>query len=267
MRKKNLLFFLLLTVLFTACKTKQQIAKPLTERSPVDELIDKMQKAEPQFTTANVSKMNMTMNLQGRTFNVSATCKIRKDSVMHISIQPAFGFELFKVEITPDSIRAFDKLNKRMYATDFSFFEKRFGLSVDYYGLQAIISNRFFTIGDKEPQIDQCKLSPIGNEFNQVVYESNQMSQSTQVDALYRIEKVELKSKNTNYTMSANYSGFMTLDSLVFPQKINIMATDKKNTLNCDFTISKAVFNNKIVFSSLDPGRYDRADINQLMKK
>ncbi len=93
------------------------------------------------------------------------------------------------------------------------------------------------------------------------------MSQSTQVDALYRIEKVELKSKNTNYTMSANYSGFMTLDSLVFPQKINIMATDKKNTLNCDFTISKAVFNNKIVFSSLDPGRYDRADINQLMKK
>jgi len=124
---KKSIVFLLLTVLFTACKTKQQIAKPLTERSPVDELIDKMQKAEPQFTTANVSKMNMTMNLQGRTFNVSATCKIRKDSVMHISIQPAFGFELFKVEITPDSIRAFDKLNKRMYATDFSFSRKDLG--------------------------------------------------------------------------------------------------------------------------------------------
>ena len=49
--------------------------------------------------------------------------------------------------------------------------------------------------------------------------------------------------------------------------KIKLKALSKKHAMNCDFSISRVIFNNKIVFSSIDPARCDRADINQLMKK
>ena len=148
MGKTKILLFVALVVLFTACKSKQSVMyQAATGKTKNTELIQKVRLNEPQFNTANVSKMSLYLNLDGRTFNVSASCKIRTDSAMHISIQPALGIEMFKLEITPDSILAFDKINKRLYATDFKLFETKFGLTVNYSDLQSLISNGLIVTG------------------------------------------------------------------------------------------------------------------------
>jgi hypothetical protein len=41
---------------------------------------EKIQIAEPKFTTANISKMSADLTLNGRSYNVNANCKIKKDS-------------------------------------------------------------------------------------------------------------------------------------------------------------------------------------------
>lgn len=267
MNKKYLLFLLITTVLFSACKTKQIVSKQAVQINPVEQLIEKVQQAEPNFKSANVSKMSMALNIDGRAFTVSASCKIQRDSVMHLSVQPIAGFEMFKVEITPDSIRAFDKVNRKMYVTDFSYLEKRFGVAVDYYTLQALISNRFFTVGSQNPNKDKCKLSGESENSHGIQFENSAILQVVNVNDVYRIDKVNLTSKSTNYLMSVLYSDFLLIDNVSFPQKIKIQASNPKHVLNCDFNISKAMFDNKIVFSSIESARYERADINQLLKK
>ncbi|MBV5343348.1 DUF4292 domain-containing protein, partial [bacterium] len=79
---------------------------------------------------ANVSKMSVAVEVGGRKFNTSASCKIRTDSAIHISIQPFLGFEMFKVEINKDSLLVFDKVNKKLYPVPFAYFKTKFGLTV-----------------------------------------------------------------------------------------------------------------------------------------
>jgi len=258
MKKINILFFVTLIVFFTACKSKQSVVPQMTTgKTKNTELIQKVRLNEPQFSTANVSKMSLYLNLDGRTFNVSASCKIRTDSAMHISIQPALGIEMFKLEITPDSILAFDKINKRLYATDFKLFETKFGLTVNYFDLQSLISNRLFTVGSAEFSEDKCTIEALDDLLSKIIYKNDKITQTTEINNQLRIQKTELKSNTSDYVMAVDYSEFSPIDGIVFPQKIKLKALSKKHAMNCDFSISRVVFNNRIGFSSIDPARYE----------
>lgn len=213
MGKTKILLFVALVVLFTACKSKQSVmSQAATGKTKNTELIQKVRLNEPQFNTANVSKMSLYLNLDGRTFNVSASCKIRTDSAMHISIQPALGIEMFKLEITPDSILAFDKINKRLYATDFKLFETKFGLTVNYSDLQSLISNRLFTVGSAEFREEKCTIEALDNLLSKIIYRNEKITQTSEINSQLRIQQTELKSNTSDYVMAVDYSEFSPIE-------------------------------------------------------
>lgn len=267
MKTKRLIPILLISILVIGCKTIKQTVKQEVATEKVSELIQKVQEQQPKFNTANVNKMNLSLNIDGRTFNVAASCKIRTDSAMHISIMPAFGFELFKIEITPDSILTFDKINRRLYAIDFKYIENKFGLNISFADLQSVIFNQFFNICNTQINVKDFTLESGDKNLHTLANECKAIQQMTDINSQYRIERIQLLPKSSDYKMIVDYSDFANFDMLSFPQKIKIEAKNLKHNLNCDFNISKATFNNKVVFSTLDVSRYTRGDINQLMNK
>ena len=267
MKTKRLIPILLIAILVIGCKTIKQAAKQEVVTEKASELIQKVQEQQPQFNTANVNKMNLSLNIDGRTFNVAASCKMRTDSAMHISIMPAFGFELFKLEITPDSILAFDKINKKLYAINFEYIEEKFGLNISFKDLQSVISNQLFNVCSQELNVKNFSLESGDKNLNRLTNECKEIQQITDINSLYRIERIQLLPNSSDYQMTVDYSDFANLDMLSFPQKIKIEAKNMKHNLNCDFNISKATFNNKVTFSALDASKYTRGDINQLMNK
>ncbi len=266
MKIKNILYLIIITTIVFSCKSKQQIVKVQPENKLLSELIKKVQTAEPKFTTANISKMSADITLNGRSFNVNANCKIKKDSAIHISIVP-FGFEMFKLEINKDSILAFDKMNKKLYATDFKFFENKFGVGIDFNNLQALISNQYFNIGNDDLQLENTSFKKNENTELQIDYASDKMLQTNVINELNRIVKIDFISKKNNYKMQTLYTEFIQMDSQLFPQKINLLATSGQKEFKCAFNISKVVFNNNLTFSNQDKSRFTRADINQFFNK
>jgi len=262
-----LTFILLFSFLFTACKSKKALVKTDIVDRKLMEQVDKIQKAEPSFRTANVSKMSVAVSIGGKKFNTSASCKIRTDSAIHVSIQPFLGFELFKVEISKDSMLVFDKVNKKLYPVPFSFFKTKFGLTVGFSDLQAMLSNRFFTVGSTEPDFLNCKQVESVDNLNVIEYKTAEMLQQILSNSTARIERQELKAVNSEYRMRVAYSDFIQIEKLVFPQVINIEATNTKRNVNFDFKISKAVFDSELSFTKIDPSKYTVADINQLLNK
>ncbi len=265
--KKRIIILMLLPVLFFGCKTKQQVAERAVEKSPVGVLVDKLVAASPDFSTANVSKMSLAIKLNDYNFNVSATCRISRDSLIHVSILPVLGIEAFKVEMDPDTIRVYDKFNKKLYVVDFASLNSRFGVNVDFYSLQDLISNRFFKVGSRSLTAENCKLANSGDQVNVIDYVKAPMKQRITSNASNRIVKNEISSVSSDYTFVAAYNDFAAFDNINFPQKINILVTNGKRTFTCDFSVSKATFNQKLNFSTLNPERYERADINNLLKK
>lgn len=255
-------------LILSACKTSRSVTKTqVTEGSPVAQLIAKVQAAQPQFKTANVSKMSMEFNMNERNVNVSATCKIQKDSVIYLSIQPFMGIEMFKAEIMTDKIVVFDKMNRKYYQTDYAWFKSRFGVDIDFNSLQALIFNQFFCVGKKEILPDSCKLTPLASGRNKIEYETLDMLQITETGVTNTIQQVLLKGKNTSYQLQANYEDFSVINAVNFPQTVKILATNEKTKVNCNFSILKVEFNTDLKFIPSNTERYSPGDIDQLLKK
>ncbi len=258
---------LCLLFLLPACKSKQV----LVQQAPVDrklkEQVERVIKAQPALKTANVSKMSATIEIGGRKFSSQATCKLRSDSAMHISIQPLLGFEMFKIEITKDSILAFDKVNKKLYAVDFDYFKSHYGIAIGFSDVEAIITNRFFTIGSPSPDLANCKQAASEGNFSAVEYITSEMIQKLLINSVDRVEQVQLKSNKSDYKMDIKYAVFTSYDLLLFPQEISITAQTAKRQLKVDFKVSKLNFNQEITFNNTDRARYSKGDLIQLMNK
>lgn len=254
---------------FSGCKSLKTISKPPLEKkpNPVVQVIEQVQKNQPEFRTANVSKMAMELELGERKVNVSATCKIRKDSALYLSIQPFLGVEMFKAEFTTDSIRIFDKMNRRYYAADYSYFSGRFGVDVDYYSLQSLLTARFFCVGQKNAVADSCRLivSPTGE--TKISYTAKNMTQLTEISDKLKIQQVTLMTKKNNYQLQTIYSDYLLENGVNFPQKISLIISSPKSKASSDFSILKVAFDANVKFTPASSERFTHADLDQLLKK
>lgn len=267
MNRKYSIIPLIVLFLFTACKTTKTLTTHQTPASgKISDVIAQVQANQPQFSTANVSKMSMAFNMGNRKINVSASCKLVKDSAMHISIQPFMGIELFKVELTPTNMRVFDKMNGRYFDTDYGFFSQRFGVDVDYYSLQSLLFGQFFCIGNKNIMIDKCVLNQ-NNNPRTIDFETEKMKQTTEITAQNVIQMVLLIAKDSKYQLSTNYSNYVIEKGVNFPETIVLNATNQKTEASCEFSVLRVDFNTPLKLVASDTDRYSRGDIEQLLKK
>ena len=260
--------FIFAVVVFVSCKTTRTITKTEVKGvSPAVQLIEQVQKNQPQFKTVNVSKLALALEMNERKVNVSATFKMKRDSVIYLSIQPFLGIELFKAELTIDSMRVFDKMNHRYYVTDYGYFSKRFGVNVDFYSLQSLLMAQFFCVGKKEIQPDSCKLVTLSSGLRSIDFENNNMLQNTDISTQNIIQQVILKGINSNYLLQTIYTDYSVMNGVNFPQKIALQATNQKTKVACDFSILRVEFNTDLKFSPTSPERFTRGDLDQLLKK
>jgi hypothetical protein len=271
MKQRIAIITVFAVLILSACKTTHTITKSIPPAAittnRMSQVIEQVQKIQPQFKTANISKMSLALEMGERKINVSATCKIRKDSAVFVSIQPFLGIELFKAELTVDSMRVYDKMNHRYYVVDYDYFNKRFGVNVDFYSLQSLLTAQFFCIGKKEIQVDNCKFEALTAGQNKIEYENNNMLQSSVVSPLYIIQQVILKAKDSNYQLETDYANFTVVNGVNFPQSISLLASNQKTKAACEFSILRVEFNTDLKFSPINPDRFTRGDIDQLLKK
>ena len=73
MRNKIIILSVFTLLIMSACKTTRLIAKPgVQTATAVSQLIEQVNKVQPEFKTANISKMSLAFNLNEREVNVSA---------------------------------------------------------------------------------------------------------------------------------------------------------------------------------------------------
>lgn len=90
-------------------------------------------KAKMHYEAAD-QKQNFTVNF-----------RIKKNEVIWASIS-GFGLEVARAIITPDSVKAVDKFNKKVYLYTYKDLQKLVNVDVDFATLQdIIIGNAFFS--------------------------------------------------------------------------------------------------------------------------
>lgn len=249
-----------------SCKSNRQIVQtPRSALGSVEQTIEQIKQAQIQFKTLNISKLTLSANLGQKQQSVSASCKIVADSALQISVQPMLGIEIFRIEMTADSIFLFDKFNGNYAASDFAELSKMLAIKIDFATIQALLTNQYFIYDCKNECENYCKI-----ENNSLVYSNNDIEQSMEINTQNRISRTKLLQIQKQNNLTVEYQNAATPDynANLFPEKITLTA-NLRNTRNAviEFAINKVTIDSNFSMQRLDRSRYQKIDISNILPK
>ena len=242
----------------------QPVAPPVI--NPAVAVVERVTLAQPAFNTMSISKMSVGIQVNGGDVNANVNIKLRKDSAIHISVQ-FMGAEVMKMEFGVDSLRIFNKMDSKFYEDDYEYLSEILGVNVNYYSLQAIISNQLFSVGKKNVLAESLKLDDTNPLQLKLNTEDNATLQTTSVSTDNRIVKMLLQGKTNGISLQTTYGELALTDGVIFPRKLDLQLLTLKTNNVYVFEISKLNFNKPIVFTNNNPARYIPAELDELIKR
>lgn len=157
---------LLVTLLgFYGCKSaKVPGGKEKVNTKELKEFVASMQEQEPAFRTFS-ARLSVDLQTGGKTMGSRVELKLVKDSALQLSVQPFLGIEVFRMELTPDSVKVMDRMNKRYVAEGYTALKEEWPIDFNFYNLQALFVHQLFLPGEQEVEgvhYDQFRLDREG---------------------------------------------------------------------------------------------------------
>jgi hypothetical protein len=267
MRLNGKQIFIMVLVIATSlgCKTMQKIKT--RDQTFTTQLVDEVKKAEPKFDNIEFGRMNIGINLNNKNqFNSAANCKIIPDSVIHISVQPFLGIEMFMIRLTPESIVVIDKTKGVFYQSDYAFFELQFGLDINYQTFEAMFTNKLFTIGAKDKTDRSFVDATDKNGHRILAYKTVSLNQHFFLNEDFRIKEIAVNASTGNEQFMVYYTDFSHAGSLLFPTGIRFQFKNKHELFTFNMSVSRLAVNETINIPNININQYRRGDILSLFK-
>lgn len=156
---KNLLFFLIIAVAFVNCRPAKKVQKIETAINKKDtaaiktgvdsmtmaeDVVQKVRDNKIDFTTFN-AKMRLSYKGKEEENQATAYLRMKKDSIIWVSITGALGIEGVRVMVTPDSVVLINKLNKTVQYRSIAYLQELTKVPLGFYDLQdLLIGNPIF---------------------------------------------------------------------------------------------------------------------------
>jgi hypothetical protein len=212
-----LLFF---PFLFFSCK-KQKIYSSEASNDEISKFI--VQEIDYTYFISK-AKINYKDKLNDVKANINI--RMKKDSIIWISVNATAGIEAMRCLITTDSIFVLDRLNNNYSVYDFNSLSKQLNMNLSFDIIESIILGNLIT-----PKCSDDKLSRpdtscyILKQKNGNTEISNHVKISTM-----KIEKVEVVQAPQNNTLVIKYLNFVILGNYSFPGRNEIALTYKEGT-------------------------------------
>jgi len=125
--------------LFFACSpTRKAIKAPLKEEG-VEYLITKLKENELKYTWLS-ARFSAEYENKGKITSFSGQIRIRKDSLIWISLTPMLGIEAIRLIISQDSVKMINRLNDTYFVGDYNYVNRFLNTNIDYDILQAFLN-------------------------------------------------------------------------------------------------------------------------------
>ena len=185
---------------------------------------EKISSSKIQFNTFS-SKVKIDYNdeLNNR-IDVNAFLRMKRDSVIWISIIAALNIEAFRVLITPDSIFIMDKISRTIQRKPLSYLQQISKVPFDFNTLQdLIIGNPVYLDKNITSYVDQgetLSMSLVGSSFKHFLTVGKS-------DLKILFSKLDDVNVERSRTANLSYSGYVPLGNLRFSESRKIVLTEK----------------------------------------
>lgn len=132
------LLFLALSFFVFSCKSSKQTTKSPSGKFNADSILVELEESAMQFEWLYAkARVNYEDKSQSKSF--TASIRMRRDSVIWISITTIMGVEAARLLIHGDTVFLLDKLSKKYQAESLSYLENYFPFPFDIHLLQKIL--------------------------------------------------------------------------------------------------------------------------------
>lgn len=249
---------LVITVLF-GCKTGQMATKPSgLPAITTAQLLDSVRASGSyKFLSAKLS-VNHSTSEKTQSFGVRA--RLKKDSIIWLSITPGLGIEAVRLVITPDSIKMLNRIEQKYFSESFARTNELLKMEVSFEVLQSALTGEFVRLY----QEDMYLLKPLVDLYtleaeSERIPLSNaplQLEQRTEVDpSIWRVTRSVLRNPPRNEQILAEYNDFQQLEEMVFPTSMRFRTQGKEN-IAVDLKWSKIEEKTTLRFPFNIPNKY-----------
>ena len=178
MKRDYFLTFLLcgglLLSMLTGCKSSKKVGT--VESASVkahNEFFQSVEDQSFQFRTLT-ARLNVDLDIPGKQMSSRVDMKMVKDSAFQLSVQPFLGIEIFRIELSRDTIKVVDRMNKRYMIENYSNLQGQTPIEFNFYNLQALFTNHLFIPGEQgvsRKHYNRFKLNqegPVAEDFRLV---------------------------------------------------------------------------------------------------
>jgi hypothetical protein len=263
----RLLQFMLASLFFLSSCSPARIAMkaPIKEEGP-DYLFAKLKEKELKFDWFS-AKFSADYSNKGKENSFNGQIRIRKDSLIWISLTPMLGIEAVRLMISQDSVKMINRLNDTYFLGDYEYVNRFLNTNIDFDLLQAFLLGndlQFYEDGKFRASIDggEYKLSTgERSKLKKFVRNSQEnlkiFIQNIWLDPVsFKITHADVKEiRRDNIKLESTYADFESLDNQLFPRKMTY-TIHADNTILVKADFSKMSLNIPLQFPFKIPGSY-----------
>lgn len=254
---------------FIGCKVqeKENVKIKVKPRS-AKFLINKLLENEFEFSTISAKASVAIIDSSNRKTSFKTHLRIKKDSVIWMSITPLLGIEFARVVITQDSVKLINRNSSEYFVGDFNYINHLFGADLDYQMLEALLignsldfemNNKIRASVDRKKDmyyISTEKKRTIRKELKKDKDKIKEQSQTLWLDpTTFRINELLLSSPHTEKTLRGTYKNYKQIEEQWLPYNM-YFTLSSKSTVNIEVSYNKFTTGKSLSFPFKIPEKY-----------
>ncbi len=265
---KNITWICLL-LFFSACGKKDKASRKPLEGKKVEYLLQQMNANEFHFETFS-SKAEFTFEQNGKKNSFKANVRIKKDSIVWISITPLFGIELGRIAITHDTVKVINRLEKEFFIGDESYIKKRFNIDMDFDLLQAMLLGNSmgfepdekvkFAIDKEQYYLGNLRMRKVrkaDEKPHKIEKESEEFLSLWLDQNSFKIREFLISDITADRFLKGAFSNYEDVEGQLLPKNLHFeLQTDKPAVFDIDY--SRVYLNKSLNFAFTISSKYEQ---------
>ncbi len=200
--KKLVFYFPLLVLLFVACGKKTLINKQLGDSFKVQ---------ETKFVYLT-SRAKILYKDSHQELSSAVDIRMKKDSIVWLSIKPMLGIEAMRVVITKDSVLILDRMNKSMTLLSMKGLGEKISFPLDFKMVESLI------IGNLPVEVKERGKIAIEKEHFKLVQDEGNFDLISLISREhYKLQRMNVKQRDTKNELVLRYEDFKIIGEQLIP--------------------------------------------------
>ena len=203
---------LLLLLTLGGCKSSKKVGTVVSGAAKSQQVFFQAMEEQALHYQTLTARLGVEINLPN--FQVNSTrvdLKMIKDSAFQLSVQPLLGIEVFRLELSRDSIKVLDRMNKRYLAENYESLRAQTPIAFNFYNLQALFTNHLFLPGEQmvnESLYSRFRLDQTGSTALIQVKDPIGLRYTFEADGEEKLLATEITDPKRQYRLRWGYADF-----------------------------------------------------------